>query len=98
MFSFPVTISCRGAESVFPVCVSVAIDEIAFVKPLLDKAPSFGVESSSNELIPQSEIVFVDGRKLPVLEANHTILCYLDAELSRLAHLHQRVPVAVGES
>lgn len=79
MFSFPVTIPCRNDESVFPVIVSVAIDEIAVVKPLLDNAPPFGVESTTSDLIPLTEIIFVDGRRLPVMEPPHIINHYLDA-------------------
>lgn len=79
MFSFPVTIPCRNDESVFPVFVNVAIDDIAFVKPLLDSEPPFGIESASADLIPSCEIVFLDGRRLPVLETDHIIQCYLDA-------------------
>lgn len=79
MFSFPVSVPCRTDESIFPLVVNVAIDDIAFVKPLLDNEPPFGVESASVDLIPQAEIVFVDGRRLPVLEQAHIIFCYLDA-------------------
>lgn len=79
MFSFPVTIPCRNDESVFSVFVNVAIDQIAFVKPLLDSEPPFGVESASADLIPLCEIVYVDGRRLPVLEPASVIHCYLDA-------------------
>ena len=79
MFSFPVTIPVRKDDSVFPVFVSIPIDEIAVVKPLLDNDPPFGVESASADLIPLSEIVFVDGRRLPVLETPHIIHSYLDA-------------------
>lgn len=80
MFSFPVTVPVRTNESVYPMDVMVAIDEIAFVKPLLDNTPSNGVESlTSTDLYPSSEIGFVDGRKLPVLETPATIHQYLDA-------------------
>lgn len=80
MFSFPVTVPVRTNESVYPMDVMVAIDDIAFVKPLLDKTPSNGVESlTSNELYPASEITFADGRKLPVLETTATIHQYFDA-------------------
>ena len=80
MFSFPVTVPVRTNESVYPMDVMVAIDEIAFVKPLLDNTPSNGVESlTSTDLYPLSEIGFVDGRKLPVWETPATIHQYLDA-------------------
>jgi hypothetical protein len=79
MFSFPVTIPVRKNESIFPVFVSVAIDDIVIVKPLLDNAHPFGVESTSVDLIPLTELVFADGRKMPVLEPPHIINCYLDA-------------------
>jgi len=82
MFSFPVTIPVRRDESIFPVFVSVNCDDVLIVKPLLDNEPPFGVESASSDLIPLSEIVFQDGRRLPVLESPHTIHCYLDAYLA----------------
>ncbi len=82
MFSFPVTIPVRRNESIFPVFVSVNCDDVLIVKPLLDNEPPFGVESASSDMIPQCEIVFQDGRKLPVLETAHTIHCYLDAYLA----------------
>lgn len=81
MFCFPVTVPVLRSDSVIQMIVSVAIDELALVKPLLDNAPPFGVESSS-DLIPLTELVFVDGRRLPVLEAPHIINCYLDAYTS----------------
>lgn len=80
MFSFPVTVPVRTDESVYPMDVVVPIDEIAFVKPLLDKTPSDGVESlTSTSLFPLSEITFADGRKLPVMETPAIIQQYLDA-------------------
>lgn len=79
MFSFPVTVPVRSNEAVYPMDVTIAIDDIACVKSLLDKGDGFGVESSSSDLVPATEIVFVDGRKLPVLETPATINRYLDA-------------------
>lgn len=79
MFSFPVTVPVRRDDSIFPVIVSVAIDNIVLVKPLLDITLPFGVESASVDLIPLTELVFEDGRKMPVLEPPHIINCYLDA-------------------
>ena len=82
MFSFPVTVPVRKNESIFPIIVSVNCDDVLVVKPLLDKEPPFGVESASSDMIPLTEILFQDGRKLPVLE-NHEIICgYLDAYLA----------------
>jgi hypothetical protein len=80
MFSFPVTVPIRTDESVYPMDVMIAIDEIALVKPLLDKYPENDVESDlSSEFFPASEIVFVDGRKMPVMETPATIHQYLEA-------------------
>lgn len=82
MFSFPVTIPVRKDDAIFPVFVSVNCDDIALVKSLLDNNLPFGVESCSLDLIPQAEIVFLDGRRLPVLETAHIIHNYLDAYLA----------------
>jgi len=82
MFSFPVTIPSRNNESVFPVHVSINVDDILLVKPLLDNEPPFGVECGSPDMIPLAEIVFIDGRRLPVLETASIIHCYLDAYLA----------------
>jgi len=82
MFSFPVTIPVRRDESIFPITVSVNVDDVLLVKPLLDNDLPFGVESCSSDMIPQCEIMFQDGRSLPVLETSHTITCYLDAYLA----------------
>jgi hypothetical protein len=60
----------------------VNVDDVLLVKPLLDNEPPFGVESASSDMIPQCEIMFQDGRSLPVLETSHTIICYLDAYLA----------------
>lgn len=80
MFSFPVTVVVRTDESIYPLKVTIDIDKIAVVKPLLDNGPSFGVESESEaNLIPASEIILEDGRKLPVLEPVATLFHYLDA-------------------
>lgn len=79
MFYFPVTVPIRRDDSIIPIIVNVSIDKIVLVKSLLDNAPPFGVESSSVDLIPLTELVFEDGRKMPVLEPPHIINCYLDA-------------------
>jgi hypothetical protein len=97
MFSFPVTIPCRTDESVFPVFVSVNVDDILLVKPLLDNEPPFGVESASSDLIPLCELVFQDGRRLPILETPHTIHCYLDAYLDIEDYYTEEHGVAVNE-
>lgn len=82
MFSFPVTVPIRKPEGIFPVDVTVAIDDIACIKSL-DKVSPFGVCSASpDEFIPSSEIIFVDGRKLPVLETAHILHQYLDAYIT----------------
>jgi hypothetical protein len=82
MFSFPVTVPVRKNESIFPVIVSVNCDDVLVVNPLLDKQPPFGVESASSDMIPLTEILFQDGRKLPVLERPEIIHDYLDAYLA----------------
>ena len=82
MFTFPVTIPVRKDDAIFPVFVHVNVDDILLVKPLLDNEPPFGVESASADMIPLSEILFNDGRRLPVLETPHIIHCYLDAYLA----------------
>lgn len=79
MFYFPVTVPIRRNDSIVPIIVNVSIDKIVLVKPLLDNRPPFGVESSSIDVIPQTELVFGDGRKMPVVEPPHLINCYLDA-------------------
>lgn len=80
MFSFPVTLVVRTNESIYPLDVTIDIDKIAVVKPLLDNGGSFGVECDLEaHLVPSSEIILEDGRKLPVLETVATIFQYLDA-------------------
>ena len=80
MFSFPVTIPIRTDESIFPMDVHVQIDDIAVVKPLLDNSTPFGVGYAFNDpLLPNSEIIFIDGRRLLVLETPATLIAYLDA-------------------
>lgn len=79
MFSFPVTVPVRYDDGVYPVDLTVNIDDVALIKGL-DKSCGFGIECASSEtLLPNSEIVFVDGRKLPVLETAATLNRYLDA-------------------
>jgi hypothetical protein len=78
MFSFPVTVPFREPHGVFPVDVTVAIDGIIKITPL-DNDQSFGVESDTlYSCLPSAEILFEDGRKLPVLETAATINRYLD--------------------
>lgn len=78
MFSFPVTVPFRDPEGIFPVDLSVSIDMVLKVTPL-DKDQSFGVESATlYSYLPSAEILFEDGRKLPVLETAATINRYLD--------------------
>lgn len=79
MFSFPVEVVVRTPEGIDLIKVHVAIDEIALIKPL-DKSYGFGIECDpSYSLLPNSEIVFVDGRKLPVLDHAESLNRYLDA-------------------
>lgn len=80
MFSFPVTVPVRMEDEVYPLDLHVAIDDVAVVKPILDKEERFGVKDPPHlSLIPSTEIVLVDGRKLPVLETPATVNRYLDA-------------------
>jgi hypothetical protein len=78
MFSFPVTVPFRDPEGVFPVDLSICVDNVLKVTPL-DKDHSFGVESDTlYSCLPSCEILFEDGRKLPVMETAATINRYLD--------------------
>lgn len=80
MFAFPVTIVVRSDDSVFPLDVTVEIDRIVLVKPLLDNEHTFSVESPDfYDLVPACELLLEDGRKLPVLETAATVNQYLDA-------------------
>jgi hypothetical protein len=66
-------------DQIWTMGVTVNIDDIAVVKPL-DNGYSFGVESDPlYSLLPSAEIVYTDGRKLPVLETAATVNRYLDA-------------------
>lgn len=96
MFSIPVTVPVRLDDSVWHMDTTVEIDKIVVVKPLLDKDHSFGVESLElYSSTPSTEIVFEDGRKLPVLETAATINRYLDAyrELEGFYTSRQAAPV-----
>lgn len=80
MFSFPVTVPVRLDDEIWPMDVTVAIDDVAVVRPLLDNDHSFGVESLElYSLTPSAEIILCDGRMLPTLETVATINRYLDA-------------------
>ena len=79
MFSFPVTVPIRRSDSIEALTVSIDIDKIAVVKSLLDKVEESGVESDFCSLLPATEILLDDGRKLPVVEPVEEILRYLDA-------------------
>ena len=81
MFAFPVTVPFRTPEGIYPLDVTVNIDDIACVNSL-DKVGEDSVCSSFDELIPSSEITFVDGRKLPVLETTVQLHQYLDAYIT----------------
>lgn len=79
MFSFPVVAVIRTDHNIQHLTVNVAIDEICSVTNLLDKSHDFDVESFPlHQLCPQSEILFNDGRKLPVANPYNDILQYLD--------------------
>jgi hypothetical protein len=79
VFSFPVTVPVRRPDSIEALSVWIDIDKIAVVKSLLDKVEESGVESDFYSLLPATEILLDDGRKLPVVEPVEEILRYLDA-------------------
>ena len=77
MFSFPVTVLVRKDDQIDVIEVTVSIDNVAVIKPL-DKTCGIGIECDYS-LLPNSEIVFVDGRVLPVLDRPEQLIRYLDA-------------------
>lgn len=78
MFHIPVTVPYLTSEGVFPVDVSIPIDDLVLVTPL-DNDHSSGVESDTlYSCLPSSELLFDDGRRLPVMETAATINRYLD--------------------
>lgn len=79
MFAFPVTVAIRRDDAIFPLDLTVNIDDVVVIKEL-DKSSELGIECEPSEtLLPNSEIIFTDGRILPVLETVATLLVYLDA-------------------
>lgn len=79
MFAFPVTVPVLRDDGIYPLDLTVNIDDVAVIKEL-DKSSEFGIECEPSEtLLPNSEIIFTDGRVLPVLETYATLLIYLDA-------------------
>lgn len=79
MFSIPVTVPVRFDDAVHGMDVTIDIDKIVVVNPI-DIEGNFDVEC--NELYdfrPLSELVLIDGRKLPVCEPPAIIHRYLDA-------------------
>lgn len=79
MFGFPVTIPVRTDDGIFPLDVVVNLDDVAVIKTL-DNEDELGVVSQSPDpLLPNSEIVLVDGRVIPVCETAATLNVYLDA-------------------
>jgi hypothetical protein len=79
MYSFPITIPFRGDEGVYPLDVSVFVDDIVRVTPI-DIDHSIGVESNTlYSCLPSCELLLADGRKLPILETAATIHRYLEA-------------------
>lgn len=79
MFGIPVTIPVRTNEQIFPLDVVVNIDDIAVIKPLDNEGELELLSHSPDPLLPNSEIVMVDGRVLPVLETPAVLHMYLDA-------------------
>ena len=79
MFTFPVTIPYRDEAGVYPFDVNVNIDDVLKVVSL-STINDYPVESDDlYSCVPATEIVFTDGRKLPVLETAAIINRYLDA-------------------
>lgn len=80
MFGIHVTIPYRSDSEVWPLDVTVQIDQIVLVKSILDKEYTFGVESFPlYDCVPRAELLLEDGRKVPVLETAEDIHRYLDA-------------------
>ena len=98
MFSFPVTIAVRHDEWIETLEASVDIDKIAVVKSLLDKGVDYVVESADFDPVPRTEIIFEDGRSLPVLEHPANITRYLDAYRSLDEFFTKAGAAAVGDS
>lgn len=79
MFNVPITIIVRFDDRVDRLVSSVNIDDIAVVNPL-DNEVDFDVECNElYDFTPRSELVLIDGRKLPVREHPAEIIRYLDA-------------------
>ncbi|ARK07569.1 hypothetical protein LAV_00194 [Sphingobium phage Lacusarx] len=78
MFCIPVTTPFRFPESVITLPVAIPIDEIVVVKSLLDSDANIGVESDYHLISPRAEILFEDGRKLPIIESAAFVNQYLD--------------------
>lgn len=78
MFSFSVTVPVHAPDEIYTIYVTVGVDKVAVVKPLLDNSTDLGVYGAEH-FLPASEIVLVDGRKIPVVESPAAINRYLDA-------------------
>jgi hypothetical protein len=80
VFIIPITVPVRFDDEIHRISVSVEIDKIAVVKPLLDIQGNIGVELNQHSTYaPLTELLLVDGRKLPVCEPPAIINRYLDA-------------------
>jgi hypothetical protein len=96
VFSIPITVPYRVDDKVDRISVSVEIDKIVVVKPLLDILPNIGVECDQHSTYaPLTELVLEDGRKLPVCEPAETINRYLDAYRS-IEDFYTKAPVYIA--
>lgn len=94
MFSFPVTVPFRDNEGVYGVDLMVNIDDIAVVNPL-DNGVNSDVECDQlYDYSPLSELVLIDGRKLPVCEPPAIINRYLD--IYRQIENFYTIPIHIG--
>lgn len=97
MFSVPITIPLRLPDRVDRLVSSVEIDNIVKVVCLLDKRVDFDVEC--NELYgytPLTELLLIDGRKLPVCEPADAIIAYLDAYRQIEDFYNTPIPIDIG--
>jgi hypothetical protein len=79
MFSIPITVPFRDDVGVYGIDVSIDIDKIVTVTPL-DREVDVGVKLDQlYDYRPMSELLLIDGRKLPVCEPPAIIHRYLDA-------------------
>lgn len=96
MFSIPVTVPFRDNEGVYGFDVSVDIDKIATVNPL-DRETNVDVELDHlYDYRPMTELVLIDGRKLPVCEPPAIINRYLDA-YRQIEDFYTDIPIDLSD-